>query len=100
MPPAFRFAGAEVLPGSGLGNRSLLRFSRSTPAGACPACGRSIELFDVIGAQFLHLAVADIGDDRLPQKSSRVNKKFRECVTFGSLQEKSRETLAKRERVG
>ena len=39
LPPAFRFAGAGVLPGSGLGNRSLLRSSRSAPAGACPACG-------------------------------------------------------------
>ena len=29
-----------VLPGSGLGNRSSIRFSRSVPAGACPACGR------------------------------------------------------------
>ena len=73
MPPAFHFAGAGVLLGSGLENRSLLRSSRSAPAGACSVCGRSIELFDVIGAQFLHLAVADIGDDRLPQKSSRVN---------------------------
>ena len=40
MPPAFRFAGAGVLPGSGLGNRSSLRSSRSAPAGACPAYGR------------------------------------------------------------
>ena len=39
LPPAFHFAGAEVLPGSNLGNRSWLRFSRSTPAGVCPACG-------------------------------------------------------------
>ena len=38
--------------------------------------------------------------DRLPQKSSRVNKKFRECVAFGNVQEKSRETLVKRERAG
>ena len=35
LPPAFRFAGAEVLLGSGLGNRSWLRSSRSTPAGVC-----------------------------------------------------------------
>ena len=42
LPPAFHFAGAGVLPGSDLGNRSLLRFSRSTPTGACPACGRKI----------------------------------------------------------
>ena len=28
-----------MLPGSGLGNRSWLRFSRSAPTGACPACG-------------------------------------------------------------
>ena len=40
LPPAFRFTRAGVLPGSGLGNRSLLRSSRSTPTGACPACGR------------------------------------------------------------
>ena len=40
LSPAFRFAGAEVLPGSGLGNRSSLRSSWSVPAGACPACGR------------------------------------------------------------
>ena len=30
LPPAFRFAGAEVLPGSGLGSRSSLRFTTST----------------------------------------------------------------------
>ena len=30
MPPVFRFAGAEVLPGSGLGNKSSLRFTTST----------------------------------------------------------------------
>ena len=41
MPPAFHFAGAEVLPGSGLGNRSSLRSSRSVPTGACPACGHA-----------------------------------------------------------
>ena len=41
MPPAFHFAGAEVLPGSGLGNRSSLRSSRSAPTGACPACGHA-----------------------------------------------------------
>ena len=40
LPPAFRFTRAGVLPGSGLGNRSLLRSSRSTPTWACPACGR------------------------------------------------------------
>ena len=40
LPPAFHFAGAEVLPGSGLGNRSSPRSSRSAPTGACPACGR------------------------------------------------------------
>ena len=40
MPPAFRFAGAGVLPGSGLGCRSSLRSSLPVPAGACPACGR------------------------------------------------------------
>lgn len=28
-----------MLPRSNLGNRSWLRFSRSTPAGVCPACG-------------------------------------------------------------
>ena len=38
--------------------------------------------------------------DRLPQKSSRVNKKFWKYATFGSLQEKERGTLAKRERTG
>ena len=38
--------------------------------------------------------------NRLPQKSSHVNKKFWEHATFGSLQEKERETLAKRERTG
>ena len=35
--------------------------------------------------------------DRLPQKSSRVNKKFREHATFGSVQENTLKTLAKRE---
>ena len=30
LPPAFHFAGAEVLPGSGLGSRSSLRFTTST----------------------------------------------------------------------
>ena|GEM_PF-5910979 len=40
MPPAFRFAGAGVLPGSGLGCRSSLRSSLPVPAGACPACER------------------------------------------------------------
>ena len=34
--------------------------------------------------------------DRLPQKSSRVNKKFWKHDTFGSLSEKARETLVKR----
>ena len=38
--------------------------------------------------------------DRLPQKSSRVNKKFWKYDTFGSLQEKTMKTLAKRERAG
>ena len=38
--------------------------------------------------------------DRLPQKSSRVNKKFREHADFVSLQEKARKTLVKRERAG
>ena len=44
LPPAFRFAGVGVLPGTGLGNRSLLRSSRSVPAGACPACGHRCPL--------------------------------------------------------
>ena len=35
--------------------------------------------------------------DKLPQKSSRVNKKFREHATFGSVQENTLKTLAKRE---
>ena len=35
LPPAFHFAGAGMLPGSGLGSRSLLRSSRSAPAGVC-----------------------------------------------------------------
>ena len=35
LPPAFYFAGSGMLPGSGLGNRSWLRSSRSTPAGVC-----------------------------------------------------------------
>ena len=34
--------------------------------------------------------------NRLPQKSSHVNKKFWEHADFGSVQEKARETLAKR----
>ena len=34
--------------------------------------------------------------NRLPQKTSRVNKKFWEYDTFGGLQEKSREALVKR----
>ena len=38
--------------------------------------------------------------DRLPQKSSRVNKKFWKYATFGRVQENTRETLAKRERAG
>ena len=38
--------------------------------------------------------------DRLPQKSSRVNKKFWKYATFGRVQENTRETLAKRERTG
>ena len=38
--------------------------------------------------------------NRLPQKSSRVNKKFLKYDTFSSLQEKTREALAKRERTG
>ena len=37
--------------------------------------------------------------DRLPQKSSRVNKNFWERPTFGSLQENARGTLVKRERT-
>ena len=37
--------------------------------------------------------------DRLAQKSSRVNKKFCKYDALGSLQEKSRETLVKRERM-
>ena len=36
--------------------------------------------------------------NRLPQKSQCVNKKLWRCADFGSLQEKARETLAKRER--
>ena len=38
--------------------------------------------------------------DRLPQKSSRVNKKFWKYAAFGGLQENARETLSKRERAG
>ena len=38
--------------------------------------------------------------DRLPQKSQCVNKKLWRCADFGSLQEKTRKTLAKRERNG
>ena len=38
--------------------------------------------------------------NRLPQKSSHVNKKLWEYADFGRLQEKTRETLAKRERAG
>ena len=38
--------------------------------------------------------------DRLPQKSSCVNKKFREYVAFSDLQENARETLVKIERAG
>ena len=34
--------------------------------------------------------------NRLPQKSSHVNKKFWKHATFGSVQKKARETLAKR----
>ena len=44
LPPAFRFAGVGVLPGTYLGNRSLPRSSRSAPAGACPVCGRRYPL--------------------------------------------------------
>ena len=44
LPPAFHFAGAGMLPRSGLGNRSSLRSSRSAPAGACPVCGRRYPL--------------------------------------------------------
>ena len=38
--------------------------------------------------------------NRLPQKSSRVNKKIWKYATFGGLQEKAMKTLAKRERTG
>ena len=38
--------------------------------------------------------------DRLPQKSSCVNKKFRKHATFVSLRENARGTLVKRERAG
>ena len=38
--------------------------------------------------------------DRLPQKSSHVNKKIWKYATFGGLQEKAMKTLAKRERTG
>ena len=38
--------------------------------------------------------------DRLPQKSQCVNKKLWWCADFGSLLEKTRKTLAKRERAG
>ena len=37
--------------------------------------------------------------DRLPQKSSCVNKNFWEYATFGSLQESTRKTLVKREKA-
>ena len=37
--------------------------------------------------------------DRLPQKSSRVNKKFWKYAVFGGLQENARETLVKREKA-
>ena len=37
--------------------------------------------------------------DRLPQKTSRVNKKFWKHDTFGSLQESTRKTLVKREKT-
>ena len=35
LPPAFHFAGAEVLSGSGFGSRSLFRSSRSVPTVSC-----------------------------------------------------------------
>ena len=38
--------------------------------------------------------------NRLPQKSSYVNKKIWKYATFGGLQEKAMKTLAKRERAG
>ena len=38
--------------------------------------------------------------NRLPQKSSCVNKKIWKYATFGGLQEKAMKTLAKRERAG
>ena len=38
--------------------------------------------------------------NRLPHKSSFVNKKFWKHATFGGLQENARRTLVKRERVG
>ena len=38
--------------------------------------------------------------NRLPQKTSYVNTKFREHADFGSLQEKTRKTFVKRERAG
>ena len=38
--------------------------------------------------------------DRLPQKSSHVNKKIWKYATFGGLQEKAMKTLVKRERTG
>ena len=62
LPPAFHFAGAEVLPGSNLGNRSWLRFSRSTPAGVCPACGHiHFASFYLLGDFVPHIRIMNTG---------------------------------------
>ena len=85
MPPAFHFAGAEVLPGSGLGNRSSLRSSRSAPAGACPVCGRSIDLLNVVGSQLLHLPFPDIGHDKVLHHRHGLGVGLRGPFVFGGL---------------
>ena len=62
LPPAFHFAGAEVLPGSGLGNRSSLRSSRSDPAGVCPACGHiHFASFYLLGDFVPHIRIMNTG---------------------------------------
>ena len=58
MPPAFRFVGAGVLPGPGLGNRNLQG---------------GIELFNVIGAQLLHLPLPDIRHDEVLHHRHRLS---------------------------
>ena len=62
MPPAFRFAGVEVLPGSGLGNKNLLRSFLPVPAGVCPVCGHiHFASFYLLGDFVPHIRIMNTG---------------------------------------